>query len=97
MLEAKIAALQARLGELGSVLVAFSGGADSALVLAAAVRALGAENVAAATAVSASLPASELDGARLFVEGLGVAHHTPHTDEMSRPGYAANGPDRVSP
>lgn len=93
-LNARLAALDRRLRELGSVVVAFSGGADSAFLLAAAVRALGAERVVAATAVSPSLPASELAAAAAYARGLGVRHLTPRTDEMSRPGYAANGPDR---
>ena len=79
---------------LGSVAVAFSGGADSAFLLAAAVRALGAENVVAATAVSASLPASELEAAARFAADLGVRHVLPETDEMSREGYRANAGDR---
>ena len=74
--------------------MAFSGGADSAFLLAAAVRSLGAEGVAAATAVSASLPAHELTAAREFAAGLGVAHFTPSTDEMAREGYRANAGDR---
>lgn len=93
-LETKLADLDDRLSALGSVLVAFSGGADSAFVLAAAVRALGIENVVAATAVSASLAADELADARAFARGLGVRHVTPRTDELSRAGYVANGPDR---
>jgi uncharacterized protein len=89
-----VAALEARLGELGRVLVAFSGGTDSAFLLAAAARTLGADRVVAATAVSASLPAVELDAARDFAASLGVRHLTPATDEMSREGYRANGADR---
>ena len=79
--------------ELGSVMVAFSGGADSAFVLAAAVRALGPESVVAATAVSPSLPGSELDAAPRFASGLGVRHLTPTTDELAR---AATAPTPVT-
>jgi|SRR6266496_775599 pyridinium-3,5-biscarboxylic acid mononucleotide sulfurtransferase len=93
-LGARIAALEERLRALGSVLVAFSGGSDSAFLLAAAVRALGAERVMAATAVSPSLPAAELAGAAAFATDLGVPHHTPRTDELARDGYQANGGDR---
>jgi pyridinium-3,5-biscarboxylic acid mononucleotide sulfurtransferase len=93
-LDARLESLRSALGRLGSVLVAFSGGADSAFLLAAAVRALGPANVAAATAVSASLPAHELPAAADFAAGLGVRHLTPSTDEMARDGYRANAGDR---
>ena len=93
-LDRTLAALDAGLGGLGSVLVAFSGGADSAFLLAAAARALGAQHVVAATAVSPSLAAAELGPARAYAAGLGVRHLVPGTDELSRPGYVANGPDR---
>lgn len=86
--------LDHRLRDLGSVLVAFSGGADSAFVLAAAVRALGPGNVIAATAISPSLPAHELDDAMRFAGELGVRHLTPTTDELAREGYRANAGDR---
>ena len=88
------AALEDVLAAAGSVLVAFSGGADSALVLAAAVRVLGAADVAAATAVSAAVPSTEVRAAAAFAERLGVAWHQPGTDEMAREGYRANGGDR---
>ncbi len=94
VLDLRLAALEADLQARGSVLVAFSGGADSAFLLAAAVRALGAERVAAATAYSDSLPASERSPARDFAESLGVRVLTPTTHEMERDGYRANAGDR---
>ena len=94
VLEQRLALLDQRLKDLGSVLVAFSGGADSAFLLAAAVRALGAESVVAATAVSASLATDELPAAVAFAESLGVRHQTPETHELDREGYVANGADR---
>ncbi|MEU5041707.1 ATP-dependent sacrificial sulfur transferase LarE [Streptomyces griseorubiginosus] len=83
-----------RMRAIGPLAVAYSGGADSALVLAAAVRALGAERVLAVTAVSESLAAEELPRAAGLAESLGVVHLTPRTEELSRPGYRANGRDR---
>ncbi|HET6651902.1 MAG TPA: ATP-dependent sacrificial sulfur transferase LarE [Nocardioides sp.] len=94
VLGTRLAALDADLRRRGSVLVAFSGGADSAFLLAAAVRALGAERVAAATAYSDSLPESERDPARAFAGSLGVRLLTPRTHEMERAGYRANAGDR---
>jgi pyridinium-3,5-biscarboxylic acid mononucleotide sulfurtransferase len=94
LLARRLADLEARLRALGPVLVAFSGGADSAFLLAAAVRALGPDAVVAATAVSPSLPAAELAAARAFAEDLGVRHLTPTTHEMDRDGYRANAADR---
>jgi uncharacterized protein len=94
VLAERLSLLDARLRGLGSVLVAFSGGADSAFLLAAAVRALGPDRVVAATAVSPSLAHEELPAARAFAESLWVRHLTPGTDELSRPGYVANGADR---
>jgi uncharacterized protein (TIGR00268 family) len=95
-LDDRLAALAAQFAPLPGVLVAFSGGVDSGVVLAAAVRALGTGRVVAATAVSPSLPAAERDGAAAFGELLGVRHEFPRTDELSRPGYRANAGDRCA-
>ena len=94
VLERRLAALEADLRARGSVLVAFSGGADSAFLLAAAARALGPEHVGAATAYSGSLPQGERSPALDFARELGVAVFTPETHEMDRAGYRANAGDR---
>ena len=94
LLTARLDALDGLLREAGSVLVAFSGGADSAFVLAAAVRALGADRVVAATAYSDSLPVAERGPAYEFCASLGVRQVTPATHEMDREGYRANAGDR---
>jgi uncharacterized protein len=94
LLTTRLEELERDLKSRGSVLVAYSGGADSAFLLAAAVRALGPENVVAATGYSHSLPQAERDPARDFAAGLGVELLTPETHEMGRAGYRANGGDR---
>ena len=86
-LDDRLDALAAQFAPLPGVLVAFSGGVDSGVVLAAAVRALGADRVVAATAVSPSLPAAERGAAAEFAASLGVRHELPRTDELSREGY----------
>ena len=96
LLTSRLAALEADLRDRGRVLVAYSGGADSAFLLAAAVRAVGADNVAAATAYSPSLPVAERQPALDFAQGLGVELLTPQTDELSRDGYVANEGDRCA-
>ena len=74
--------------------MAFSGGVDSSVVLAAAVRALGAPAVLALTAVSPAVPAAEVRAARRFCADLGVAHRTVATRELAVAGYRDNGPTR---
>ncbi len=96
VLEQRLARLEEQLREHGRLMVAFSGGADSAFLLAAAVRALGAANVAAATAYSDSLPLSERGPAMDFARSLGVDVLTPETAEMEREGYRANAGDRCA-
>jgi uncharacterized protein (TIGR00268 family) len=95
-LDDRLIALDADLAPLPGVLVAFSGGVDSGVVLAAAVRALGTGRVVAATAISPSLPAAERAAAAELVASLGVRHEQPGTDELSREGYRANAGDRCA-
>ena len=96
LLETRRVALEEMLRSHERLMVAFSGGADSAFLLAAAVRALGPSNVAAATAYSDSLPASERGPALDFAQSLGVEVLTPRTAEMEREGYRANDGDRCA-
>lgn len=88
-----LAALRERVRAAGPLLVAFSGGADSALVAAVAAQELGPTAVAV-TAVSASLPAAERARARAFARERGIRHVEVCTDELDRPDYVANGGDR---
>jgi uncharacterized protein len=97
VLGVRLATLDLDLREIGSrgpVVVAFSGGTDSAFVLAAAVRALGAGQVVAATAVSPSLASGELERAASYAASLGVRHLTPQTHELDREGYVVNAGNR---
>jgi uncharacterized protein len=88
------AALAAVLAPLGSACVAFSGGVDSSLVLAAAARELGAANVIAFTASSETYRDAELAEARDFVAGLGLRHVVRNTAELADERFAANPRER---
>jgi pyridinium-3,5-biscarboxylic acid mononucleotide sulfurtransferase len=96
LLTTRLAALDRDLRSRGRVMVAFSGGADSAFLLAAAVRAVGPDNVIAGTAYSPSLPLAERQPALDFAASLGVEVLTPETDELARAGYVANDGDRCA-
>lgn len=79
--------------QASSVLVCYSGGIDSALVLAVASRTLGGQ-ARAMTAVSPSLAASEKADAARVAHILKARHDFVESNELARPGYVANGPDR---
>jgi uncharacterized protein len=93
-LESKYRALRRIIGELESVVVAFSGGVDSTLVLKVALDVLGVQNVLAATARSPSFPPHELDGAENLARELGARHRLFDSDEMSNADFSSNPPDR---
>jgi uncharacterized protein len=91
--EAKLDELRKLLRGMGSVLVCYSGGIDSAFVLAVATKELG-ERAVGLTAVSPSLPAGEREDAARTARNVGAVHRFVESHEMERPGYVANGPDR---
>jgi uncharacterized protein len=92
-LAAKEARVRELLRSLESVVVAFSGGVDSALVLALAVEELG-ERAVGVTARSESLAERELDGALAFASAVGARHEVLETHELEDPNYRANPADR---
>jgi uncharacterized protein len=74
--------------------VAFSGGVDSSVLLALALRALGRDQVVAVLGVSPSLAADERAGAHRVAAYLGARLVEVATAEGDLPAYRANGPDR---
>ena len=92
-LRAKQQSLFASLGELGRVIVAYSGGTDSAYLAWAANEVLG-ENAVAITADSASIPASHKRDAEEFARRYGIRHEYIETFEFDNPDYARNEADR---
>ena len=89
----KLARLEQYFRDLGSVLICYSGGVDSALLLATAHRALG-QRAVGLLAVSPSLAATEQEQATTLAEQLGVELRVLPSSEMEDPDYVANRPDR---
>ncbi|MSP63551.1 MAG: ATP-dependent sacrificial sulfur transferase LarE [Myxococcales bacterium] len=92
-LDEKIDRLRTIVRGYGSALVAFSGGADSALVLKIAVDELGARS-RGLIAVSPTLARREQEAARAFATAVGALLDVVASHELERPGFAANPTDR---
>ena len=88
-MEAKGRELEALLKDMGGVLVAFSGGVDSSVLLAAAHKVLG-DLAVAATGISASIPAHDLESARTISSRLGVRWFTTESGELDDRQYRGN-------
>jgi uncharacterized protein len=91
--EEKEQLLLARLAEIPSVIVALSGGADSAYLAWAAHRALG-ERALSVTALSPSFAEHDRKIVEEFVAASGVRHEFVETHEVENPAYRANAADR---
>ena len=89
-----LARLQAVVERIGRVVVAFSGGADSALVAAVATRLLGAGQVLCATAVSPSLAPEDLSHCSRIADEWGLRWVAVKTNELDDPDYVRNDLDR---
>jgi uncharacterized protein len=81
------------LGTVPSLIVAYSGGVDSAYLAYAAHRALG-ERMLAVTALSASYSERDRQEAEACVARFRLPHEFIETNELSNPAYRANNPDR---
>jgi uncharacterized protein len=92
-MDAKAHELEVLLKDMRGVLVAFSGGVDSSVLLTAAHKALG-DSVLAVTGISESFPAHDLESARTISSKLGVRWITLESGELEDRHYVGNPPNR---
>ncbi len=90
----KLDKLRGVLSGVPRALVAYSGGVDSAFLLAFALEELGSARVRAFTAVSPSIPPEEVEAARALARSLGAEHVEVESKELEDPRYAANPSNR---
>jgi pyridinium-3,5-biscarboxylic acid mononucleotide sulfurtransferase len=92
----RLSALRAELCRIGRLVVAFSGGADSAFLAWVATDTLGTDAVRCVTAVSPSLAPDEREDCRELAREWGLDHHEVTTHELSDPEYVANDGSRCA-
>lgn len=94
VLQSRYEQLTSHIGQFQSVIVAFSAGVDSTLLVKASVDALGPEHVVAVTGLSDTYPEEEMQEAKELAEELGVEHVLARTEELTDPRYAQNSHQR---
>lgn len=93
-LEMKERRLEAILESCGSVVIGYSGGVDSTLLLAKALEVLGGDNVLAVTAATPTYESGEVDEAERLADALGATHVRILSSELEDEGFLANPPER---
>lgn len=92
--EAQVAKVRTIVRDIGGLLIAFSGGVDSTVLLKIALEELGTENVLAVTAHGDVHTPEELERSRVIASHMGARHAIIDSHELDVPGFSANPPER---